>query len=96
MSYVIRFVCRIDGEPTRYDGEYLKSYNASYIPTDTDLYDGGLLITTPNLVEAQKFDTVSEAFNKWKEVAPKPWSIKPWDGKPNRPLTAYTIEVESI
>lgn len=92
MPYVIRFVCRMDGEPTGYDGEYLKSYDASYVPSNGK-YNGGDLITTPNIEEAQKFETPSEALTTWKETAPKPWSVRLWDGKPNRPLTAYTIEV---
>lgn len=95
MPYVIKFICRMDGEPTEYDGEYLKSYDSTYVLPNTE-YDGGLLITTPNLGEAQKFATTIQALAKWKEQAPKAWGVRPWDGKPNRPLTAYTIEVESI
>lgn len=92
MSYVIKFICRMDGEPTGYDGEYLKSYDASYV-LPNGKYSGGKLETTPDIEEAQKFETPTEALDKWKETAPKPWSTRLWDGKPSRPLTAFTIEV---
>lgn len=88
----MRLVYRADGIPV---GLYLKSYDANYVLPNGE-YDGGMLNTTPNIEEAQKFNDVIELMSKWKETAPTPWNIRLWDGQPNRPLTAFTIEVINL
>lgn len=64
---------------------YLKYYNV-----DADK-GRGRVDTTHDLKEAKKFASRAEAITLWQMVS----SVKPTrpDGKANRPLTAYTIEI---
>lgn len=60
---------------------------------DLDAYDGrGEARVCSDPIDALKFDTILEALECWRQ----PSEIRPWrfDGKPNRPLTAYTVEIE--
>jgi hypothetical protein len=62
---------------------------------DVDAMDGyGLAQLTTNRDEALTFDDFTEAMMFWRRQS----TVRPirGDGKPNRPLTAYTIEVESL
>ena len=57
---------------------------------DVDAHNGqGRALFTRHLKEARKFATLTDAMEAWKTqstVVP----LRP-DGKPNRPLTAYTV-----
>lgn len=70
-----------NGEPI-----YLKSYDP-----DGNNGHGDIEITFDPL-EAKLFDTSSEAMDEWMKVSTV-LPVRP-DGKPNRPLSAYTIETE--
>jgi hypothetical protein len=64
---------------------FLKTY-------DPEAYDGrGFAEWTRNVDEALKFPTAGEAWMLWRGVS----RTRPTrsDGEPNRPLTAFTIEV---
>jgi hypothetical protein len=66
-------------------GEYLKSY-------DPDGYDGvGSVAWTIKKEEAMKFVSAREALDCWRQTS----KVRPVrrDGKPNRPLTATTVEL---
>lgn len=69
-------------------GQYLKSYNPN-----AD-HSKPLAEWTATLDEAMSFDSVADALACWKQVR----TIDPIrkDGKPNRPLTAFTVEVRKI
>lgn len=55
-------------------------------------YDGlGEVLFSPNLPDALAFETADEAIGYYRQV-PRHRPVKP-DGKPNRPLTAFTVEV---
>lgn len=48
---------------------------------------------TPQAKLAIHFDSKEAAFTLWKSVH-KQQPVRPWDGKPNRPLTAFTVTME--
>ena len=103
MSYVIRLVhpfglsARADEATTvalakaaalgeLVKGDYLKWSN----PDARDGYgDDGW---TPNLSHARKFETFEDAAACWQAQS----TIRPYrdDGKPNRPMTAYSVSIE--
>jgi hypothetical protein len=68
-------------------GRYLLSY-------DPDAYDGrGEVITTSDPERAQRFADHVAAWEEWK----RPSTVHPirlTDGKPNRPMTAWTVTIE--
>jgi len=65
-------------------GAYLKVY-------DPDANKGqGLVVLTLNVREALRFASCSEAMACW--AMPSTITPKRLDGKPNRPLTAFTVE----
>ncbi len=52
----------------------------------------GTVIVTNDPATAMRFDAADEALRFWNQTAPPPYERRP-DGKPNRPLTAFTVEV---
>lgn len=78
MSVVLKFV---DGP---HAGKYLRFY-------DPDFEDGSGAVTVTNKVElAQRFADIIEALEEWK----RPSTVHPireTDGKPNRPMTAWSV-----
>lgn len=62
---------------------------------DFEAYGGrGLVILTFDVREAISFETKAEAFTFWMRSP----SCRPTrdDGRPNRPLTAYTVEIVPV
>lgn len=86
MPYVIKLLAMADGRPVRFcAGAYVKAY-------DVDAYGGrGRLIPTQERASAQPFETPAQAI----EFVQRQSTVKPLreDGEPNRPLTAYTVEI---
>ena len=67
---------------------YLKAY-------DPDAHAGrGAVESTSWLSRALKFQTREEAFEFWRQ----PSTVQPLraDGKPNRPLTAFTVTIMEV
>lgn len=87
MTQVIRIVCMADGRPSAFDGMYLWSW---------DLESGfeAALTAVPDPRSAHQFSTPAEALALWRSQSAR--IPKRPDGKPNRPLTAYTIEILSV
>jgi len=72
------------GEPTGYDGQYLKDF-------DFEAYSGqGMISMTPDLAQAKRFASVFDAW-EFRKRQPVCRPLRP-DGLPNRPLTATTWE----
>jgi hypothetical protein len=70
----------------KFNGQYLVSY-------DPEALGGmGSFVWSPNVEDAKRFRDAAEAWVLWKTV-PKSRKLRP-DGKPNRPLTAFTIAIE--
>jgi hypothetical protein len=86
MSVVIKIIERADGVPDNAEDCFVKSF-------DVEAYDGrGDLRVTPDLDDAKTFADASEALTFYRQ-RPK-CHLWRTDGKPNRPLTAYTILIE--
>lgn len=82
---VVRVVQRADGSSTPHDGRYVVSWNPH---TKAGVLE---LTSTTDLAEATHFPW-PDVFDQWKTVS-KRQPTRPWDGKPNRPLTGVTIEI---
>ena len=83
----------VSGMPTVFDGEYLVEYDPSLdgLEPGTTRLMNCYLRTTPNIEEALHLDK-RQLFDLWKKVDPRQ-PIRA-DGKPNRPLTAFTVTIE--
>lgn len=93
MSYVIRIVGCCDPSHTEYDGKYVAEYDPT-VHRPSGEYDGGLLRLTDNPSEALRFEYPGDAMEKWRQPAGCDChGIRPWDGEPNRPLTAWHVEI---
>lgn len=66
-------------------GQYLYRYDPEYAN------GAGDAVTTDDPTKAARFANAGDAFECWRSV-PRSLPQRP-DGKPNRPLTAFTIEV---
>ena len=84
---IIRLIGTWAGEPTEFDGKYVVAYDPSYHPAGQP-YDGGLLEVTDDPRKAQAFASAREAIDYYRQ----PYGLRP-DGKPNRPLTAWSVEI---
>jgi len=85
MTCVIHIVGAATGVTTKHDGAYL-------VDCDVDWEGGiGAVISTKLRGCAMRFDDVGEAMEFWRRQS----TVMPFrpDGKPNRPLTAFTIEI---
>ncbi len=83
----IRLIETTTGIPTEFDGKWLVEYDPTILLPDGS-YDGGLLEVTDDPAQAKDFPTTEECLACWNQS----YGIRP-DGKPNRPLTAWTVEV---
>jgi hypothetical protein len=76
-------------------GRVLEVIGAWVVSCDVDARDGlGSFVLTRNRNEARQFETATEAMLYWQ----RPSTIRPVreDGKPNRPLTAFTVAVQPL
>lgn len=89
MSCVIRLLALADGRHTSVDGTYVADY-------DPDGNDGrGELVTTPHKTHARQFTDAIAALSYWRAPAGPPHHLRP-DGKPNRPMTMFTVQIEPL
>jgi len=92
MSVILRVECSSNGLPTPFDGLYVKEYD----PERDGIAPGGRLmvchlVCTDNPSDALEFDSVSDAIAMWRRVCLRE-PTRP-DGKPNRPLTHFSVSV---
>lgn len=93
---IIRIIGCVDGNPCEFDGQFVSAYDPTVHLPDGD-YDGGILEVTPDRTHALQFAGAGEAMNKWRQPAGcKCHGIRPWDGKENRPLTAWHVVIEDL
>lgn len=90
MTYVleIQWSGGVDGEETELEGSYVKTF-------DPNARDGrGDITTTFDKSSAMRFPDAGAALAFWKQQS----AVRPLrdDGKPNRPLTAFTMSVEPL
>jgi hypothetical protein len=88
MTAVIKAVCFANGLPCPHEGQWLKSFNH-------DAFGGrGHGDFTDDVLEAMHFVSKSDAYLFWgRQSTVMP--LRP-DGKPNRPMTALTVEIEEL
>lgn len=97
---VIRLVSMTGMPLPRFDGKYVVSYD----PTKWRMRDvssveeiealvAEFVTVTDDPRKARRFPNLEAAFLYWKQQV-GPGSIRPWDGKPNRPLTAFHVTFE--
>ena len=82
----IKIVCDALGLPSPENDSYIKEFYP-----DTDELGLGELVTTRDLGEAKQFASTEEAMEFWQQQS-KRVPLRP-DGRPNKPLTAYTVEI---
>jgi hypothetical protein len=91
---IIRIVGRDAGPSTPFDGQYLVAYDPGqygFDPTGRPML--AHIECSADRAEAKVYADPMEAWAEWARVDPRN-PIRP-DGKPNRPLTFFTITVES-
>lgn len=88
MSYVIKAFGPVSASHVIIDGQYVKHYSP-------EAFDGrGDATFTNDITQAMQFSSLSEAWDYSRKV-PECRRFRA-DGKPNRPLTAFTLEYVSI
>ena len=88
MTSVIRIVALANGGYCPYGGQWLKSY-------DPEAFGGqGDATFTDRIADAIHFLSVAEAMQLWATQS-RTCPLRP-DGRPNKPLTAFTVEIETL
>ena len=91
--FVMRIVGLVSGAPTAFDGEWLVNYDATCPGLDPEGQPMSVTLeTTPDVAAAKRFESVAAAHELWTTATGR---IRP-DGKPDRPFTAFNIEVVSL
>lgn len=86
---VIRIIGLVVGEPTEHDGRYLVDYDPSSPIHPRWIH----LVTSASLHDAKRM-TYEEALDVWR-ATDKRNPVRA-DGRPNRPLTAFTVEILKV
>ncbi len=95
MSVVVMLVGLATGEPSPYDGQYLTSYDPSRPGQDASGRPMLCILETCDAERhARRFPSVTEAHEYVYRVSES--SPVRLDGKPNRPLSAYTIMMVKV
>lgn len=88
----IRIIGLVDGQPSAYDGQYVVEYDPGRDGVEPGSGRPMLchLVTTPDRAAARQL-SFREAMELLRLVDPRR-PVRP-DGRPNRPLTAFTVEM---
>jgi hypothetical protein len=85
----LRIVGLCDGTPTAFDGKYLVDYDPTRPGVDPEGHEMIAHIeVTADPAQAREFRDAREALECWR----RSHGMRQ-DGMPNRPLTAFTVEV---
>lgn len=76
-----------DGTPTELTNTFVVEYDPTVLMEDGG-YDGGLLRTTRDPSKAKEFADIQAVQECWMQS----YGLRE-DGEPNRPLTAYNVQV---
>jgi hypothetical protein len=90
---VMKIVGLASGGTTPIDGLYLMEYDPGRDGNIGGRPTGAHILCTPHRESAIKFKSLHELTETWRMTDPRN-PTRP-DGRPNRPLTAFTIESES-
>ena len=89
-NYVILIHGLVSGQSTPYDETYLKRFDFAGAPGgEANLHT----VATPQ--EAAQFPDLEAARQEWMKVDPRQ-PRRPYDGRPNRPLTAFSVSIEPV
>lgn len=94
-AVVIKIIGMSNGYPTPFDGQYLKIYDPDKV--GYDVLGRPMLayvVTTKDPSKAMQFADQLAAWECWRQLSGKQ-PIRE-DGHPNRPLTAFTVEMLSL
>jgi hypothetical protein len=92
MAHLIQIEGLSDGTPTVFDGQYLKEYDPSRDGVDPSGQPMlAHVVCTDDPAAALHFENAGEAHRLW-TLVDRRHPVRP-DGKPNRPLTAFTISI---
>lgn len=92
MSVVMKIEGLVNGEPSPFDGQYLVEYDPERDGTAPNgIPMSAHVVTTWDPGEAKEFPSAIEAGEEWKRVCKR--NPRRPDGKPNRPLTAFTVTI---
>jgi hypothetical protein len=88
MGVVIQIVGLAAGDITGAEGKYVKEY------TPSGFGGRGDLVVTDEIADAKLYPDLVAAWEEYKRVS----DTHPWrsDGKPNRPLTAFTVSMQNV
>lgn len=92
MAHVITIIGLNSGEPTEFDNQYLVEYD----PTDTTYISPrgesmiARIVTTPDPNKAKVYNSLGEAVDELNQS----FGVLS-DGRPNRPLTAFSVTVST-
>ncbi len=86
--HIIRLVGTVQGVPSPFDGQCVVDYD----PTPIRREEAPILKTTPFELLARRFATPAEAIEYWRRGS----GVLRDDGKPDRPLTAWSVEIVDV
>lgn len=89
---VIRLVSLVRGGAHPLDGRYVMRYHPG--PPSMPLAEC-LLVTTTDIHKAKVYRDVMEANEDYMRVDPRQ-PIRAYDGRPNRPMTSWSVEYVSV
>lgn len=90
---VIRIVGLRGGPPCPFDGQYLVEYDPDRLGVDPRGVEmAAHIVCSPDRGDAKEYPTAAYALADWQRVSQK-WPLREYDAQPNRPLTAFTVEV---
>jgi hypothetical protein len=82
----------LDGTPTPFDGQWVVEYDPTRRGMDADGRPMlAHLVTTRDPHKAREFTTFMEAEECWKQA----FGLRA-DGRPNRPLTAFIVQIQEF
>lgn len=88
MTVVIRIVGLANGEQSGAEGQFVHEY------TPNGFEGRGDLVLTRVRDRAKRYPDAAAAMEDWRRVS-ETHPVRPWDGEPNRPMTAFTVEMIS-
>jgi hypothetical protein len=75
---------------TPHDEQYVQEYD----PSGGSAPDECVLVTTPDITRAKHYPSIVEGWEDWKRVDTR--APVRADGKPNRPLTAFSVTFDPV
>lgn len=88
MPKVIKIIGFADDRVCPFEGAYIHSVD---FEADMSNFKSSLGKFTRDINKAKRFDNIGEALEFWKTIRHRD-GLRP-DGKPNRPLTAFTVDI---